>query len=80
MLTKEFSALQAAAIELDWHQLADAPDDTRAARLTAWALIAERRGLRYALSTPDGHLAPGHGPAHLHQCLTRLALAGNRDG
>jgi uncharacterized protein (DUF58 family) len=80
MLTKEFSALEAAAIELGWHDAADAPDDdTRAARLTAWALIAERRGLRYALNTPDGFLAPGRGQTHLQLCLARLALARSRD-
>ncbi len=81
MLTKEFAGNEGAALELDWHALSGCPqDDARAARLTAWALAAESRALSYALTTPDGRLAPAHGRAHLSACLARLALARSRHG
>lgn len=81
MLTKEFAGHEGAALELDWHALSACPhDDARAARLTAWVLTAEARASSYALTTPDGRLAPACGRAHLSACLARLALARSRHG
>ncbi|MBA4742440.1 MAG: DUF58 domain-containing protein [Azoarcus sp.] len=81
MLTKEFAGDEGAELELDWHALSGCPqDEARAARLTAWALAAESRALSYALTTPDGRLAPARGRAHLSACLARLALARSRHG
>lgn len=78
LLTKEFAAQQGASLMLDWMVLHGLDDELRAARLTAWAMTAERRGLRYALRTPEGLLDADSGPQHLRTCLARLALARSR--
>lgn len=76
MLTKEFTDHQAESIVLDWFALPATLDpDARAARLTAWALNAQARGLSYALITPAGRLPAGRGARHLAVCLARLAVA-----
>lgn len=79
LLTKEFAAQEGASLLLDWDTLHGLDDDTRAARLTAWVLAAESRGLRYALHTPEGLLDAGSGNHHMRTCLARLALARSRD-
>lgn len=78
LLTKEFSAQQGASLLLDWNALHGLDDEARAARLAAWALTAEARGLRYALRTPEGLLDAASGAPHLRTCLARLALARSR--
>lgn len=75
LLTKEFAARLGARVVLDWHTLYGLDDDARAARLAAWVLEAERRGLSYALHTPEGRIGTARGEAHLRACLARLALA-----
>lgn len=81
LLTKEFSAHEDDAISLDWFGLPPGFDDeTRAARLAAWVLSAEARGLRYALRTPDGELPALRGTAHMRACLSRLAIAKSPHG
>jgi hypothetical protein len=77
-LTKEFAAQQGISLLLDWNRLHGLNDDARAARLTAWVLAAEGRGVRYALRTPEGLLDADGGPQHLRICLARLALAHSR--
>lgn len=78
LLTKEFAAQQGARVLLDWSTLHGLDDDARAARLTAWVLAAEARGLQYALRTPDGTQEAGSGALHMRACLARLALAHSR--
>lgn len=78
LLTKEFAAQQGNSLLLDWTTLYGLDDDTRAARLTAWAMAAEGRGLRYALRTPEGTLEADCGPPQLRTCLARLAVARSR--
>jgi uncharacterized protein (DUF58 family) len=75
LLTKGFAAQQGASVLLDWMTLYGLDDDARAARLAAWVMMAERRGLRYALRTPEGLLDADTGQQHLRNCLARLALA-----
>ena len=76
MLTKEFAGHQAASIVLDWATLPAALNpDTRAARLAAWALEAQQRGLNYALFVPADKLPAGRGAGHLAASLARLAVA-----
>lgn len=80
LLTKEFSRREGGSLVLDWHSLPPTlDDDARAARLCAWVLAAEARGLRYALHTPDGECPAGRGAQHLQACLARLALARSPD-
>ena len=44
------------------------------ARLCAWVLLAEKRGLSYGLRLPGVAIAPGQGATHQHNCLQALAL------
>ncbi len=44
-------------------------------RLCAWALLADRMGLRFGLKLGSQEIAPDTGPAHLQRCLRALALA-----
>lgn len=78
LLTKEFAAQHGARLLLDWHALHGLDDEARAARLTAWVIEAEQRGLQYALRTPEGRLDAGCGEHHQRSCLARLALARSR--
>ena len=48
--------------------------EARLARLTAWALAAEREGLDYGLRLPGRELPPSQGQGHRAHCLERLAL------
>ncbi len=75
LMTKQFSTLEGGDIALEWSALPPTLDnEARLARLTAWLLIAEGSGRRYALQLPSRYFPRGHGHAHLHQCLHALAL------
>ncbi|PKO49696.1 MAG: hypothetical protein CVU28_15090 [Betaproteobacteria bacterium HGW-Betaproteobacteria-21] len=77
LMSKQFSALEGGDLELDWFALPDSLDDeARLSRLTAWLLIAERSGHRYALKLPALYFPLAAGPQHLRQCLRALALYG----
>lgn len=77
MLTKRFTGLDGGDLLLDWHALPGHLDvEQRIARLAAWALKAHEQGRPFGLRLPDAQLAPARGRAHLHQCLTNLALHG----
>lgn len=77
LMTKQFSALEGGDLELDWSGLPESLDDeARLSRLTAWLLIAERSGSRYALKLPAVYFPLASGPQHLRQCLRALALYG----
>lgn len=80
MLTKEFSGLEGGAVRIDWSLLPpELSVEARLSRLTAWVLAADAIGVRYALALPDGESPFDTGPAHLAQCLQRLALFGDPD-
>lgn len=77
LVTKQFSASQSGALELDWHRLpAHLDPETRLARLTAWVLAAEHSGQNYSLGLPGASMPAGRGPGHLHACCRLLALHG----
>lgn len=79
MLTKRFTGLDGGDLLLDWYALPDNLDaEQRIARLTAWALAADEQGRPFALRLPDAVHPAGRGRAHLHQCLTSLALHGEK--
>lgn len=44
------------------------------ARLCAWVLLAEQRGLLYGLRLPGVEIAPGQGATHQKNCLQALAM------
>jgi uncharacterized protein (DUF58 family) len=77
LVSRERAAAAQAELQLTW---ADAvvpgtASDTerRLSRLTAWVLMAERAGLRYALGLPGHAVAAQHGPPHQRACLDLLA-------
>ncbi|AWI80303.1 hypothetical protein CEW87_13595 [Parazoarcus communis] len=77
LMTKQFSSLEGGDVSLEWSSLPPTLDDeARLSRLTAWLLMAERSGQRYALQLPSRYFPRGCGRAHLHQCLSALALHG----
>jgi uncharacterized protein (DUF58 family) len=72
--TKQFSGDPAGTLWLDWRQCREQDVEARLARLTRWALDAEKTGGDWGLRLPRRDLPPGHGAAHLHACLEALAL------
>ena len=75
--TKQFSGSAAPALWFDWERLPPGMGvEERLSVLTRWVLDAEAAGLSWGLRLPGGELPLGHGPAHLHDSLKRLALHG----
>ena len=48
--------------------------EAQLARLCAWVLLADKRGLLYGLRLPGVEIAPGQGAAHQRNCLQALAV------
>ena len=77
LLTKHFSQNRGTTLTLDWNTLPRELDrEARIRRLTAWVLAADRTQRPYSLTLPGAYLAASTGSAHLHACLSRLALFG----
>lgn len=77
VLTKQYAGQAGRALCLDWSALPAHLDvEQRLSRLTAWVLLAEQGGHRYALALPGVDIAPGHGSAHRAHCLAALARHG----
>lgn len=74
MLTKQFGGDRAEELWLDWDTLSGHDTEARLSILTRWVIEAERDGLCYGLRLPGARIPPGHGPAHRHRCLEKLAL------
>jgi uncharacterized protein (DUF58 family) len=74
MLTKQFGGDRSEELWLDWQVLHGNDTETRLSILTRWIITAERDGLCYGLRLPGTVIPPGHGPAHRHRCLEKLAL------
>lgn len=80
LLVREFESPRGRDAVLDWQALTPLDTEARIRRLTHWLIEAERQGLRSELRLPDGRLGPGKGAAHLHACLSRLALLPGAEG
>lgn len=76
---KEFETPRGQEVWLRWSDLEGLGLEARVSRLTSWLLEAEHRGIRSTLCMPDSTLGPARGDAHLHACLSRLALYGLED-
>ncbi|MCB1552205.1 MAG: DUF58 domain-containing protein [Xanthomonadales bacterium] len=76
---KEFETPRGQEVVLRWAELDGLAVEPRISRLTSWLLEAEHRGMRSTLVMPDAVLGPARGDAHLHACLSRLALHGRED-
>lgn len=71
---KQFSGGEGEELLLDWADTADLADpEHRLSRLCHWVLLAERRGLRYALTLPGAERPASSGARHRDACLTALA-------
>lgn len=58
----------------DWQALQGFAVEARLSRLTRWIVDADRLGVAYGLRLPGFEVPPRSGEAHLHRCLTALAL------
>lgn len=77
MQTKQFAGTASPALWLDWASLPREMDvELKLSVLTRWVLDAEAAGLSWGLRLPGRQIAQAHGSAHLHACLTALALHG----
>lgn len=74
MLTKQFGGDRSDELWLDWELLHGHDLERRLSILTRWIIEAERNSLSYGLRLPGVLIPPGHGPAHHHRCLEKLAL------
>lgn len=74
LFSRHLQSQAKAEVVLDWHALPSLDTEARVSRLTAWVLLAESTGLRYALILPGLSLPIDHGLMHREQCLNALAL------
>ena len=75
LLTKLFAGRAASELWFDWDGLpAGMHTEARLSRLARWVMLAEERGLRYALKLPGIEVPVGEGFAHRERCLKELAL------
>ncbi|WP_078121841.1 DUF58 domain-containing protein [Thiosocius teredinicola] len=77
--TRLFSGQAAAPLWFNWKDAPGGDNESRISALTRAVVDAERKGNVYGLSTPEGKISPGLGPAHRHQCLSHLATYGYAD-
>ena len=72
----EYSAPAGGPLLLDLAQVPLPGLEQRLSQLCCWALTAQQQGRRYGLRLPEVTLPPDQGAAHLHRCLSALALHG----
>ncbi|WP_407538625.1 DUF58 domain-containing protein [Deinococcus radiomollis] len=72
LLTRTYDAPQAAALALDYQDMAGDPE-ARLSRLCAWVLEAERRGCEFSLDLPGTRLERAAGDAQVRRALELLA-------
>lgn len=76
MLTKEFAGLSDSAL---WIRLEDAPVpdiESKLSVLTRWVVDANAADQIYGLELGARRIPPNRGEAHMHACLSALALYG----
>ena len=76
LLVKEYVASGSQLRRFDFDQLRDLDTEARLEQLARWIVDAEARGEPYALTLPESHHEPDHGPEHRHACLSVLARYG----
>lgn len=74
LLVKEFEGDQGGEVWIDLAQLSVGDLDTRLSVLARQLLDAAGSGARFGLRLPGIEEHPARGEAHLHRCLTHLAL------
>ncbi len=73
---KQFAGAGGGSVWLDWHAVPERDVEARLAQLCRFALDAETAGAEYGLRLPGVEIPLGQGAAHLHRCLSALALWG----
>lgn len=76
LFTKQFTAQQSAAIQIDWEQILEKDLETRLSRVCHNVLEAHNRRLTYGLRLPGVEIPADRGEAHKHECLRALARFG----
>jgi uncharacterized protein (DUF58 family) len=72
----EYSAQAGGPLLLDLARVPLPNLEQRLSQLCRWALTAQQQGRRFGLRLPQVTLPPDQGAAHLHRCLSALALHG----
>ena len=73
LLIRQYQSPQSEQLWLSLSALTQLPLEGRLSRLCAWAMQAHAAGRSYGLELGSQQIPPGHGHAHLHQCLRALA-------
>ncbi len=79
LISRESERSQGGEINLNWDLLESAETEQRLSILCAWALQAEKSGLRWSMELPGFQLKTSSGQAHLHQALRQLAIFGKHE-
>jgi uncharacterized protein (DUF58 family) len=76
LTVKEFGGTLSADLILDVESVSGSME-ARLSQLVMWVLEAQAGGFRYGLKLAGTRVAAGTGDAHMHICLTHLALHGS---
>ena len=74
LLLKEYEGATANSLVFDWEQTIGLAHEARISLLARWVVDATDANLAFALKIPQLVIAKNTGSAHLHTCLTALAL------
>lgn len=71
---KQFSTATSDTLWLTWNATTGGDIESRLSQLCRWVVEAQRLGLSFGLSLPDGDLPPALDDTHVQRALNRLAL------
>ena len=74
LVSRDANQVQRFELWLDQRETGTALPEHQLARLCAWVLLAEKRGLDYGLRLTGLEISPANGEAHKRRCLQALAL------
>jgi uncharacterized protein (DUF58 family) len=74
LIVKQFGGTEGKEVWIDWAHVGAADPETRISLLTRQVLDAAESQIRYGLRLPGVEEPPARGAAHLHHCLSHLAL------
>ncbi|MCF6219264.1 MAG: DUF58 domain-containing protein [Gammaproteobacteria bacterium] len=78
LLTKQFGGDRSDELKVSWQLLTEQPTEVKLSQLCRWVIEAEQGHLRYGLEIPGAHIPVGQGQQHYEQCLSALALYGQK--
>jgi uncharacterized protein (DUF58 family) len=74
LMTKVFAGSGEGALLLRYDDVQSTNAEEKLSQLAQWLVEAERGGFRFGLEIPGKQVPLNYGRAHLHECLTALAL------